>query len=109
MTGAISANHGGARISACVKWYDPEKGYGFLEPDDSAPDIVCRAPALAAVGLEILLAGATVDCETMPGGRGPEVARISYAESRLCRFETPEDLLRACERRVPPIIARDGR
>jgi CspA family cold shock protein len=66
----------GARISATVKWYDSAKGYGFLEPPDDSPDIFCRKPALVAVGLDVLLAGATVDCETMQGHRGPEVSRI---------------------------------
>ena len=66
----------GARISATVIWYDPAKGYGFLKPPDDSPDIFCREPALAAVGLGALLAGATVDCETMQGNRGPEVSRI---------------------------------
>ena len=70
----------GARISATVKWYDPAKGYGFLEPPDDSPDdspdIFCRKPALVAVGLDVLLSGATVDCETMQGHRGPEVSRI---------------------------------
>ena len=71
-----SGRHGGTRLSASVKWYDPAKGYGFLEPHDGSPDIFCREPALTAVGLDILLAGATVDCETKQGLRGPEVSRI---------------------------------
>ena len=63
-------------ISATVKWYDPSKGYGFLVPGDGSPHVICREPVLAAVGLDILLAGATVACETMQGLRGPEVSRI---------------------------------
>lgn len=63
-------------ISAFVKWYDPTKGYGFLEPHDGSGDIFCRAPALEAVGLAALVAGATVDCETVQRSRGPEVSRI---------------------------------
>ena len=63
-------------MSATVKWYDPAKGYGFLVPDDGSPDIYCGKAVLAAVGLDILLAGAVVDCETVPGRRGPEVSRI---------------------------------
>ena len=47
-----------------------------LVPDDGSPDIYCRAPILAAVGLETLLAGAAVACETAQGLRGPEVSRI---------------------------------
>ena len=66
----------GARISATVKWYNPAKAYGFLVPEDGSPDIYCRDTALAAVGLDTLLSGATVQCETVQGRRGPEVSRI---------------------------------
>ena len=48
----------------------------FLVPEDGSPDIYCRDTALAAVGLDTLLAGTTVDCETVQGRRGPEVSRI---------------------------------
>ncbi len=76
MTYPVSGFDDGTQISTTVKWYDPAKGYGFLVPDDGSPDIYCRAPALAAVGLETLLAGAAVACETAQGLRGPEVSRI---------------------------------
>ena len=76
MTWPYSNPGAGARISATVKWYNPAKGYGFLVPEDSSPDIYCRDTALAAVGLDTLLAGATVQCETVQGRRGPEVSRI---------------------------------
>ncbi len=60
MTYPISNPGAGARISATVKWYNPAKAYGFLVPADGSPDIYCRDSALAAVGLDTLLAGATV-------------------------------------------------
>ena len=76
MTNPLSGSGDGARISTTVKQYDPAKGYGFLVPVDGPPEIFCRDSALAAVGLETLLAGTTVSCETVQGRRGPEVARI---------------------------------
>ena len=76
MTYPVSGLDDSTHISTTVKWYDPAKGYGFLVPDDGSPDIYCRAPALAAVGLETLFAGAAVACETAQGLRGPEVSRI---------------------------------
>ena len=66
----------GGRISATVKWYYPAKAYGFLVPQDGSPDINCRDSALAAVGLDTLLAGATVDYASVQRQRGPEVSRI---------------------------------
>lgn len=76
MTNPASASGAGTRISTTVKWYDPEKGFGFLVPDDGSSDIYCRESTLTAVGLATLLTGATVVCETVPALRGPEVSRI---------------------------------
>ena len=91
MTRPFSNADASARMSATVKWYDPAKACGFLAPDDGTPDIYCRAAALAAVGLDTLLAGATVECETVQGERGPEVSRIlavdfSTASPRTASF-----------------------
>lgn len=91
MTHAFSNPGAGARMSATVKWYSPAKAYGFVVPEDGSPDIYCRDTALAAVGLDTLLAGATVDCETVQGQRGPEVSRIlavdfSTASPRTASF-----------------------
>ncbi len=74
MTTLLSGS--GRSVSATVKWYDPGKGYGFLVPDDGSPDLFCRAQVLTAAGLDRLLPGAAVVCETAPGLRGPEVSRI---------------------------------
>ena len=76
MTYPFSQPEAGAGITATVKWYDPSKGYGFLVPGDGSPHVICRESALAAVGLDILLAGAVLACETVQGLRGPEVSRI---------------------------------
>ena len=76
MTNPTSGPGAGPRILATVKWSDTAKGYGFLVPGDGSPDIYCRESALIAVGLDTLLAGATVTCETAQGQRGPEVSRI---------------------------------
>ena len=76
MSDPYSNSGAGARISATVKWYNPAKAYGFLVPEDGSPDIYCRDTALAAVGIDTLLSGATVQCETVQGRRGPEVSRI---------------------------------
>ena len=76
MTNSFSAPGAGTRISATVKWYDPARGYGFVVPADGSSDIHCRQSVLAEVGLDTLLAGATVACETAQALRGPEVSRI---------------------------------
>ena len=66
----------GGRISAPVKLYDAAKGYGFLAPGGGLPDIFCHASVLRKVGLDVLIKGATVTCETVQGDRGPQVAHV---------------------------------
>ena len=88
MTHPFSNPGAGARISATVKWYNPAKAYGFLVPEDGSPDIYCRDPVLAAVGLDTLLAGGTVDCQTVQGQRGPEVSRILAVDFSTASLRT---------------------
>ena len=76
MTDPFSRPDAGARISATVKWYNPAKVYGFLVPQDDSPDSCCRDFALAAAGLDTLVAGATVNCETVQRRCGPQDSRI---------------------------------
>ena len=66
----------GGRVAAPVKHYDAARGYGFLAPGGGLPDIFCHASVLRKVGLDTLLEGATVTCETVRGERGPQVARV---------------------------------
>lgn len=70
----------GGPISAPVKLYDAARGYGFLAPGGGLPDIFCHASVLRKVGLDILIEGATVTCETVRGDRGPQVSRIIAVE-----------------------------
>ena len=98
-------------ISASVKWYDPAKGYGFLEPHDGSPDIFCRAPTLGAVGLATLVAGATVDCETAQGSRGPEVSRIRAVDfsTASARPQPVEGMRPERPRPAPPAASAAAR
>lgn len=75
----------GTPVSTTVKWYDPAKGCGFLVPDDGSPAIHCRALALAAVGLETLLAGAQEE-DSMTG---PDAPRSASPEEEARIVETP--------------------
>ena len=54
----------------------PGKGVRFPRSRRRLARHLLREAPLAAVGLDTLLAGATVACETAPGRRGPEVSRI---------------------------------
>ncbi len=66
----------GRRVVAAVKWFNPEKGFGFLVPDDGGSDVFCHASAVRNAGYDTLPQGATVTCEVADGQRGPMVSSI---------------------------------
>lgn len=62
-----------------VKWYDPEKGFGFLSQEDGE-DVYVRASALPA-GVETLKAGQRVEFGMAAGRRGPQALSLTLIEA----------------------------
>ncbi len=46
-----------------VKWYNPQKGYGFIAPDEGGKDVFVHATALETAGIRSLDDGQTVSFE----------------------------------------------
>ncbi|MDD9878020.1 MAG: cold-shock protein [Magnetovibrio sp.] len=64
-----------------VKWFNPTKGYGFIEPDDGGKDAFVHISAVQAAGLAELKEGQKVEFELVPGRDGREAAgEIKVAE-----------------------------
>lgn len=61
-----------------VKWYDAEKGFGFLSQEDGE-DVYVRASALPA-GVEGLKAGQRVEFGVATGRRGPQALKVSLID-----------------------------
>lgn len=49
--------------SGKVKWYNPQKGFGFIAPDDGGKDVFVHATALEAAGIRTLADGQEVSFE----------------------------------------------
>ena len=47
-----------------VKWYNTQKGFGFIAPDDGGKDVFVHATALEAAGIRSLNDGQKVNFET---------------------------------------------
>ena len=54
-----------------VKWFNPVKGYGFIEPEDGGKDVFVHVTAVRAAGLETLKddQSVTFEIETAEDGR----------------------------------------
>ena len=53
-----------------VKWFNPTKGYGFIEPDDGSNDAFVHISAVEKAGLSTLNEGQKVEFELVPGQNG---------------------------------------
>ncbi|WP_017973120.1 MULTISPECIES: cold shock domain-containing protein [Actinopolyspora] len=61
-----------------VKWYDANKGFGFVT-QDGGEDVYVRASALPS-GVEALKTGQRVDFDMAQGRRGPQALRVQLLD-----------------------------
>ena len=57
-----------------VKWFSDEKGYGFIELEDSGEDLFVHYSEVTGEGFRTLEAGSTV--EVVDGRRGKQASRV---------------------------------
>lgn len=57
-----------------VKWFNPTKGYGFIQPDGGTKDAFVHISAVERAGLETLNEGQKVEYELQPQKNGKESA-----------------------------------
>ncbi|MBT4769197.1 MAG: cold-shock protein [Rhodospirillaceae bacterium] len=57
-----------------VKWFNPTKGYGFIEPEDGSKDIFVHVSAVERAGLQSLNEGQKVNYELQAGQNGKSSA-----------------------------------
>ncbi len=59
-----------------VKWFNPEKGYGFIKPDDESPDVFVHHSAINAEGFRTLEEGKKVEYDTEQGPKGQQAVNV---------------------------------
>ena len=66
------------RLTGRVIWYQPAKGYGFIQADDGGPDVMVHATALRAAALDGLEKGQRLSftVEDRDGRRGAVAIRL---------------------------------
>ena len=57
-----------------VKWFDPYRGYGFIQPQDGSKDAFVHVSAVEQAGLSTLREGQKVSYELTPGRNGKSSA-----------------------------------
>jgi CspA family cold shock protein len=65
-----------SRIKGTVKWFDNERGYGFIEQPGSS-DIFVHYSAISGDGFKTLEEGQEVEFEVTQGPKGPQAEKVT--------------------------------
>ena len=59
-----------------VKWFNADKGYGFIAPDDGGDDLFVHFSAIQVSGYKTLDEGQKVEFEVTQGQKGPQATNV---------------------------------
>lgn len=59
-----------------VKWFNPDKGFGFIAPDDGGADVFVHFSAIQSGGYRTLEENQKVEYNVTQGPKGPQAAEV---------------------------------
>ena len=79
----------GPPVRGVVKWYNPEKGFGFVQLADGSGDAFLHVSVLERSGQASVPPGATLEVRAGPGPKGPQISEILSVDSSTAQQEPP--------------------
>jgi CspA family cold shock protein len=76
MVCAAKSSEGENVATGTVKWFNADKGFGFITPDDGSSDVFAHFSAISASGFRSLEENQRVSFTVTPGPKGPQAADI---------------------------------
>lgn len=64
------------RIQGTVKWFNDQKGFGFIAPESGSKDVFVHQSAITAEGFRSLAEGDRVEFSIEQGAKGPAAANV---------------------------------
>jgi CspA family cold shock protein len=63
-------------VTGKVKWFNAEKGFGFITPDDGSKDVFAHHTAIVGDGYKTLNENQEVTFDVTEGAKGPQASNI---------------------------------
>jgi len=79
----------GPPVYGVVKWFSPDKGFGFVELSDGSGDAFLHGSLLAQSGINAVQPGETLEVRVGPGHKGPHVTEIISVDNSTAVPATP--------------------
>jgi CspA family cold shock protein len=79
----------GPPVHGVVKWFNPDKGFGFVELSDGSGDAFLHGSVLAQSGINAVQPGETLEVRVGPGHKGPHVTEVISVDSSTAVPATP--------------------
>ena len=79
----------GPPVRGVVKWYNPDKGFGFVQLADGAGDAFLHVRVVERSGHDSVPPGATLEVRAGPGPKGPQISEILSVDRSTAQQEPP--------------------
>jgi CspA family cold shock protein len=66
-------------MKGTVKWFNDQKGFGFITPEDGSPDVFVHHSAITMQGFRTLTENQKVEFDMTTSDKGPRAANVRSA------------------------------
>ena len=87
----IAEHSAGEEMNAVVKWFNPAKGFGFVQPEDGSPDAFLHVSILELADRRDVPDSSKIVCTIIQSPKGPQVTEIAEIVPPIPGLAVPDE------------------